>query len=348
MSEKRRSQSLVSDTGRMEIIMVVNVYYGGRGLIEDPALYVLSKMEGVLDELRVTTNRFNLFEMKNSITTLPQTLKEADAIILASSVEWYGIGGYMQEFLDACWLYGDKERLKSLYMCPVVISTTYGEKEALNSLCCAWELLGGILTPAICAYVEESVEFEMNRDYGEIIEKRTEDLYRTVSQKRITLPSSNYAIKNSIMKDALDLTPQETEQLSKYASDDVYVKQQKEDIEELTKLFKGMMDGNEKHEDEYIKLFQNAFVGQQDFRATYSFVVEGVNKNIYLEIDGTHLICRYDNTPEVDVLARLSEEVMNHILKGRYTFQRAFMTGEMTAKGNFKVLRMLDSIFQFS
>lgn len=328
--------------------MVVNIYYGGRGLIEDPTLYVLNKIEGVLEELRVTVQRFNLYEMKSSIPTLTQTLKEADAIILASSVEWYGIGGYMQEFLDACWLYGDKEKMKSLYMCPVVIATTYGEKEAMSTLNCAWELLGGILCPGICAYVEESVEFEMNRDYADIIEKKTEDLYRTVSKKRISLPSSSYAIKNNIMKEVLDLTPQETEQLSKYASDDVYVKQQKEDIEELTKLFQGMLVQNETHEDEYIKLLQDSFVGQQDFYATYSFVVEGIQKPIYLEISGTSLVCRYDSISDVDVLARLSEEVMNHILKGRYTFQRAFMTGEMTAKGNFKVLRMLDSVFQFS
>ncbi len=38
---------------------------------------------------------------------------------------------------------------------------------------------------------------------------------------------------------------------------------------------------------------------------------------------------------------------MNNILAGRMTFPRAFMTGEMTAKGNFKTLRTLDQIFIF-
>ena len=52
------------------------------------------------EELRVEVERFQLHELKNSITTLPQTLKEADGIILATTVEWYGIGGYMQQFLD--------------------------------------------------------------------------------------------------------------------------------------------------------------------------------------------------------------------------------------------------------
>ena len=33
--------------------MKINIYYGGRGLIEDPTLYVISKLTEVLEELRV-------------------------------------------------------------------------------------------------------------------------------------------------------------------------------------------------------------------------------------------------------------------------------------------------------
>ena len=39
--------------------MKINVYYGGRGLLDDPTLYVLKKMEDVLRELRVNIERFN-------------------------------------------------------------------------------------------------------------------------------------------------------------------------------------------------------------------------------------------------------------------------------------------------
>ena len=42
--------------------MRVNIYYGGRGLIDDPTLYVLEKITKVLDELRVTVERYNLYE----------------------------------------------------------------------------------------------------------------------------------------------------------------------------------------------------------------------------------------------------------------------------------------------
>ena len=63
--------------------MNINIYYGGRGLIDDPTLFVINKMQEVLEELRVKVERFNLHELKNGITTLPQSLKEADGIILA-------------------------------------------------------------------------------------------------------------------------------------------------------------------------------------------------------------------------------------------------------------------------
>ena len=109
--------------------MKINVYYGGRGLLDDPTLYVLKKMEDVLRELRVNIERFNIYEHKNEIATLPLTFKEADGIILATTIEWLGIGGYMQQFLDACWLYGDKEKISHTYMQPIVMSTTYGERE---------------------------------------------------------------------------------------------------------------------------------------------------------------------------------------------------------------------------
>ena len=103
--------------------MKINIYYGGRGLLDDPTLYVIGKMENVLRELRVKVERYNIYEHKNEIATLPQTFKDVDGIILATTVEWLGIGGYMQQFLDACWLYGDKEKISTTYMQPIVMES---------------------------------------------------------------------------------------------------------------------------------------------------------------------------------------------------------------------------------
>ena len=329
--------------------MKINVYYGGRGLLDDPTLYVLKKMEDVLEELRVKVERYNIYEHKNEIATLPQTFKDADGIILATTVEWLGIGGYMQQFLDACWLYGDKEKISQLYMQPIVMSTTYGEREGELALSNAWDILGGQPCPGLCGYVEDLVTFEVNAEYTEIIEKKAENLYRMISQKMKTLPTSNNAVKRSVLRtQQMNLTPQESEQLSKYVSDDSYVKQQKEDIEELASMFKDMLGKAANEEKEpFVKDLENHFVAQNDFRATYSIIIEGFKNPLSISVIDDHLDVQYAKKDDVDVYAKLSFDVMQSIVDGRMTFQRAFMTGEMTAKGNFKTLRMLDQIFLF-
>ena len=327
--------------------MKVNIYYGGRGLLDDPTLYVIGKMEEVLKELRVSVERYNIYEHKNSISTLPQTLKDADGIILATTVEWLGIGGYMQQFLDSCWLYGDKEKIKTTYMQPIVMSTTYGEREGELTLSNAWEILGGLPCSGMCGYVDDLVSFEMNHDYSLIIEKKAENLYRTISQKQKSLPTSNQAVTRTILRtQQMDLTPQESEQLSQYVADDSYVKKQKEDIEELASMFKDKLSVQQNDtQTEYITELESHFVPQGDFTANYLFMIEEKKKPLVVEVAGEELNCYYGQQENVDVYAKLTGEVMNNILAGRMTFQRAFMTGEMTAKGNFKTLRTLDFYF---
>lgn len=328
--------------------MKINIYYGGRGLIDDPTTAVLNRMTSVLEELRVQVERFNLYEQKNNIMTLPQTLKDADAIILASTVEWLGIGGYMHSFLDACWLYGDKSKIARTYMFPIVMSKAYGEREGMLELTNAWEMLGGKACNGLCAYVEVISDFEMNGGYMELVEKKAEEVYRAVSQKFVTLPTSNKAIKQSIVSDTINLTPQETEQLSKYASDDRYVKKQKEDIEELAGMFKSMLEDEEKGGDEhYINMLKEHYVPQNNFTATYLLKIDGKEDSLIIEIKNKSLNCYFGQIEHADVIGKLEVGVLDEIMQGRMTFQRAFMSGEMTAKGNFKTLRMLDENFVF-
>ena len=365
--------------------MKITVVYGGRGLIEDPTLYVLEKMQMVMEELRVKVERINLYEEKNRITTLPAMLKDSDGIVLGVSLEWFGIGGYMQEFLDACWLYGDKEKIQNLYMMPVVLSTTNGEKDAMLFLEKAWEVLGGLPADGLCAYVENMVDFELNKEYGRIIENKTEQLYRIVNQKRSALPSSGTVICNKVLKPKnIDLTPQESEELSKFVSDDTYVKQQKEDIEELAAMFKEMLEEDEEQTSEPIQKesnvvskerqsviseptpaprpqpkaqvipkdfrerFRQNFYPEEGFSATYILNITDRDEMLKLSVELNHLDISYAQKEEGDVILRVSSGVLNRITMGDMTFQRAFMSGDMKMKGNFKTLRTLDQIFRFA
>lgn len=330
--------------------MKINIYYGGRGIIDDPTLYVINKMQDVLEELNIKVERFNLYELKNSIITLPASINECDGIILATTVEWYGIGGYMMQFLDACWLYGNKEKIAKTYMCPIVMSTTSGEREAKTQLSIAWEILGGLPVSGLCGYVPDTMAFEMNKEYLSLIEKKAENIYRTLSQKTVTLPSSNQAITKIVDKSpSIPLSPQETEQLSQYASDENYVQKQKEDITELANYFKDMLDAKSVDENTvYISDFVEHFVPSQAVNAIYKFIIKERKKPLIVEIKNKEVNCYYGNVENQDVKCNLTSEIMNKIISGKETFQRSFMAGEMQVKGDFKVLRQLDQMFVFT
>ncbi len=329
--------------------MKVNIYYGGRGLVDDPTVYVLDKMQQVLEELNVSVERFNLYEIKNAITTLPQTLKAADGIILATTVEWYGIGGYMQSFLDAIWLYGDKETISRIYMCPVVMSTTYGEREGKLNLSNAWEILGGRPCSGICGYIKETSILEQNKEYLSLIEKKAENFYRTIHQKVKSLPASNREVNKTVaIRKGMELTPQESEQLSQYASDEVYVQKQKEDIQELASMFKGMMStSQEKETSGYQKIFESKFHPQPGCKTVYCIKLEGKGDVLQLQIDQNTLICAKEEAKKTDIEMSMTEEVLKEIVNGRESFQKAFMTGDMKMKGDFTQFRLLDELFPF-
>lgn len=329
--------------------MKVNIYYGGRGIIDDPTLYVIEQIERVLIELMVEVHTYNIYEQKNAIPMLPQTLKGVDGIVLATTVEWLGIGGYMSQFLDACWLYTDRDALANIYMQPVVISTTYGEHEAMATLENAWEKLGGLPCSGFCGYVEDPAEFKSNKEYLAIMEKKVEMLYRTISQKSKNLPSSNQAIARKVqLTPQLTLSPKESEQLSKFAADESYVSTQKADIEDLSSIFRDMMGVSAQNEDgEFIMELRSHFKGAKGFTAKYLFYIEGKSVPLYVHVMGEEIEAAYKKESGADNYIRLTPGIMESIVSGRMTVQRAFAMGDITSNGSFRTLYMLDEIFNF-
>lgn len=172
-------------------------------------------------------------------------------------------------------------------------------------------------------------------------------MYRAINQKAASLPASNQAVKKMVSNTKnIDLTPQESEQLSEYVADDGYVQRQKEDIRELTSLFKDMMSADEEG-DEYSIAFKKAFKPQPGFRGSYKFRVESRRKPLVLRVNSADLEFSDNSDETVDVEMQLGEGVFDDIIAGRMSFQRAFMAGDMKMKGDFMTLRTLDQIFVF-
>ncbi|MBE5860618.1 MAG: SCP2 sterol-binding domain-containing protein [Butyrivibrio sp.] len=332
--------------------MKINIYYGGRGIIDDPTLYVISRMSDVFKELNVQVEQFNLFEQKNGITALPATLKNADGVILASTVEWFGVGGYIHQFLDACWLYGDKNKLSGLYMAPVVMSTTHGEREGMMELSSAWEILGGIPLDGLCGYIADFSSFESNDSYKNLIEKKAENIYRSMSQKMESLPTSNQAVEHAVSKTKMnDFTPQETEALSRYISNEEYVQKQKEDIQELSSIFRNKMDKEHaaEHTEDFISSLKSHFKPVAGLHAVYQITLldQIKDRDINIKIENSAIEIKLGEAAGCDVHASLNTDVLEQITSGRMTFQRAFMEGNLKMKGDFKLLRNMDQLFDF-
>ena len=143
------------------------------------------------------------------------------------------------------------------------------------------------------------------------------------------------------------MTPQESEQLSKYVSDDKYVQTQKSDILELTSLYKEMMEESKTTPEEFLEMFKKHFSPVAGERASYSIFVEGKPEAIYLSVNGPAITAVYEKNPEADVELRMSKDIFQDIIGGRISFQRAFMAGSVKVKGDFKLLRMMDQFFVF-
>ena len=191
----------------------------------------------------------------------------------------------------------------------------------------------------------------MKQEYTTIIEKKAENLYRTINQKIPSFPASNQAVKNTVaINPNVDLTPQESEQLSRYAADDSYVQRQKEDIQELASMFRDMLQEKDGMSmDSYIKQFERAFKPQPGFSATYALKLDGKEEALIIQVDGLDMECYFGkpDSADVEVEVAATSDIIENIIAGKTSFQSAFMTGAMKMKGNFRVMRMLDNLFVF-
>jgi putative sterol carrier protein len=110
-----------------------------------------------------------------------------------------------------------------------------------------------------------------------------------------------------------------------------------------------MLSGGDIDNDkEFIRNLKENFHPIEDFSASYAIIFSDIKKTLVVDIQENRLKCYYGDKPDADVIAKTTREVMNKLVLGRITFQGAFMSGDLTAKGNFKTLRTFDQVFQFN
>ena len=108
-----------------------------------------------------------------------------------------------------------------------------------------------------------------------------------------------------------------------------------------------LTEEEQENEEEYLAALKKAFRPKAGFRAEYAIGIGEKKKKLILSINGARLECGYGTAEKPEAEMQLEKSAMEDIVNGRMTFQRAFMSGVMKAKGDFGVLRMLDQVFVF-
>ena len=170
------------------------------------------------------------------------------------------------------------------------------------------------------------------------------------------MTSSDNVVHDTVSRPStFELTPQESEQLSEYVSNDKYVKKQKEDIQELSEIFRSLLGDDapeveEGNKDAYIDAFSRHFHSISDVTVCYALELIDEDRTLYLLADDQRLTCSYKaedvQTPNVSV--KLKSGLLKQIINGQTTLQSAFRQGDLIAKGDFKILRSFDLLFRFA
>ena len=100
-------------------------------------------------------------------------------------------------------------------------------------------------------------------------------------------------------------------------------------------------------DDYYINTFLNHFVLGLNFVGAYTFIISDKDKVIRMDVNHDDLSVDFGENKNADIIAKLNKATFDSIIQGKITFHRAFMTGDITAKGDFRSLRMLDELFSF-
>ncbi len=361
-SVPKRKKNKIS--GKHRVVLV----YGGSQLSDDPSFVIAERVSDVLAELNVGLTRFDLYKNSYHMESFFDALAEADGVIIVTTVEWYGIGGLLQTFLDKAYMSGQLDIFEGTYLFNIVISRHSFEREGLNHVLSSWEILGGIEGVNLCASIKSSADIETSGELLHAIERKAEDYYRILNQQHIPLPTSinenkvivkvysNYHEEEGeqmVLKHVVNPEKKEEtidNQMSFITDYAEFIEKQQKDIEDIASLFKERLaTGDDTSVMTVPELFEYKFKPDKSFNDCHiSWVVnDASSQNFVLEFKGSRLNTIKGKKSDAEVIISSNYDVLQKITENKLTVQRAFMTGEIKAKGNFTLLYKLDGLFAF-
>ena len=107
------------------------------------------------------------------------------------------------------------------------------------------------------------------------------------------------------------------------------------------------MLGESDETDDYMTRLQEHFFPMDGLKAVFQIDLIDEQSSLVIEINEEQMNCYRGSVEQADVTAKVKTSVFEEVLNGAKSFQSAFMSGDLSAQGNFKILRNFDTIFRF-
>lgn len=317
----------------------ITMVYAGLSEADNPAHYACGRLQEVFKELGLTVEYKDLSKDDNEEVILAMT--GSAGVVIALTVEWYGIGYLLQKLLDDCHFYKKSGAFDEIPLFSIVFSRDGFEKEAAIYLETAWQLLGGSLGQQITAIFANSADLAGNFEAIQVIEKRAEQYFRYGLHQSYQLPQSLTADKVLGQTKPVEemITPEQSAETARQQKEQAH-------IQSLSDKLKAKLEEKTKAEYQTLpELLMQKYSGYTDQEYQLQILIidkPAANTTVLIKKSGIFAAYGQEDVP---VTISATEETIRQILAGKISFQRAFMTGEMTVKGELTVLYKLDDFF---
>ncbi len=341
----------------------ITIVYGGEGFVDDPVLVALERISSILTELGLGIHRIDLYKENIPMEKSLSYINSSSGAILGVNVEWYGIGHRMQKFLDQCFFNGDTKYFENKPLMGVAFTRHSFERDAYEHLRKSWEVLGGREGVSLCASIETAAKLETNFDWLYGIDKKSESYFRILKQDKGILPVSRKTEKVSIEMPMTEIDAHVDKKLATYNKTteevkgplntgmiedyDTFVERQQEDIKQLSSLFKRKLANKNNKDNSIPGILKEAYINKKAIKSTIQLLFDDqLKENTVIELNDQHIRAYYGQVADVDVSISGKQEIFMKIFQGKVTMQRAFMTGEIKAKGDFTIIYKFEEYFK--
>lgn len=342
-------------------IMLIDGSWNGDS---DPSHGVSELFSSVLEELEVDIHLLTLDEKTPNMNGLSLLLDEVDGVIICGTTKWVGAGSILQAFLDNCYnLRPDFFREK--YGLIVASAMTSGEDELLGYLHKCWQALGGYPPETLAGLIMSKEEIQHNGDIRKVLEKKLEDFYRIINQKRTYLPRSakkghsalqaSHSVEHKKLQgisrtEEVAYTPKVQEFKQTPVVKNMNETQQ-DDVLEISQLFQSKLQQVKSHPTMAIIIqgLKNGFNSSEVIMdMIISFNVTGI-KPLHFTVDIKDKKLMVEETMDLaaQIHITLDEKFLFQILDGTLSLQNAFVLGKASVKGKMSLLALFDQCFKF-